>query len=129
MHVIVSTQGNCRWISGIFLDARDAELSLMSLPEQGDVRHALQAVPLTEFPFFILQDRSGFSFLDATEATRVIGTMAAPAPNAEPALFAILSEYRPDVAGRDEMGRLRHVHLDDDQLAELRKSGPLSLAR
>ncbi len=129
MHVIISTQGSRHWISGIFLDALDAEAAMTSLPAQGDIRHAVQAIVPMRFPFFILEDRAGLRFLDETEAAQTIATMPAPVPDAEPILFAILSEYQPDVAGRDEMGSLRHVHLDGARLAQLRESGPLALAR
>lgn len=127
MHVILSTRGPERWLSGIFRERNDAETRWASLPERDGTHHAIQAVSPTEFPFFIVEDGFGFTFLDPVEAMRVIDTMSVPAENAEPILFAIVSEYQPDLPGRDEMGSIRHVHLDGAHLAELRKSGPLAL--
>jgi len=129
MHVIVSTQGNRRWISGVLREAGDAAALCASLPRDGRVLHVVQAIGPTRFPFFILEATRGFSFLDPAEAAEALAVMPAPEPNAEPILFAILAEFRPDVAGRDEMGRLRHVHLDGDHIAALRREGPLSIAR
>jgi hypothetical protein len=128
MHVIVSTQDSRRWISGILLEARDAEALRASLPQDGRVQHGVQEVRPTQFPFFILETRSGFGFLDPLETAQFIAEMPDPKPEAEQILFAILSEYRPEVAGRDEMGRIQHVHLDSDHIAALRRSGPLSIA-
>ena len=53
--------------------------------------------------------------------------MATAVPNDAPILFAFLSEYHPDIPGRDEMGRIRHVHLDQERVAELRRHGLSSL--
>jgi len=127
MYVILSTRGSQRWLSGIFRDSQDAVTCRASLPQSDGVQDAVQAVSPTDFPFFIVEDSSGFSFLDAVEAMHLIRAMPAPAQDAEPILFAIVSEYQPDQPGRDEMGCLRHVHLDAAHLADLRKSGPLAL--
>jgi hypothetical protein len=128
MHVIVSTRGSRRWLSGVFRDARDAEAHCSSLPNDERVLHAVHGIGPTEFPFFVLEARSGFTFLDLVETEQVIAHMPAPDTDAEQILFAILSEYRPDIAGRDDMGRLRHVHLDQDHITNLRRLGPLSMA-
>jgi hypothetical protein len=128
MHVIVSTHAAQRWISGIFLNPVDAEACLASLRTNSSQHHSMESIGPSCFPFFIFQDRSGFRFLDLAEATELIASMSDPAPDAEPMLFAIVAEYRPDVAGRDEMGRLQHAHLDRECLEQLRTSGIRSLA-
>jgi hypothetical protein len=127
MHVIVSTRGNRRWLSGIFQHEAEAEECLAALRGDASTQHARESVAPTQFPFFVLEDEAGFRFLDPTEAARIVQTMAAPAPNREPILFAVLAEYRSDVVGRDEMGRMRHVHLDQERLTELREGGLSSL--
>lgn len=128
MHVIVSTQGFRRWISGVVVASGQAEALRASLPQDARIVHEVRSIYRGQFPLFILETASGFTFLDPVEAARAIAELPPPESNAGPILFAILSEYRPEVAGRDEMGRLRHVHLDEAHLAQLRKSGPLSLA-
>jgi len=127
MHVIVSSRASHRWLSGIFLRAEDAETSCLALQTDAGVSHAVRAVQPKQFPFFILEDDSGFTFLDPAEAARFIADAPAAVANAEPILFAIVDEYRPGIAGRDEMGSLRHVHLDERHLADLREFGPLSI--
>jgi hypothetical protein len=129
MHVILSTQGDRRWISGIFLDAQRARDYLSSDPADGSALHELQSISPAAFPLFILEDRSGFTFLTMEDAVAVVHAMTEPAENADPILFAIVAEYRPLVPGRDEMGRLRHLHLDGRHLEELRASGLESLTR
>lgn len=123
MYAIVSSRGPHRWLSGILLDRADAETSLAALVVQASTHHVLEAIPIAKFPLFVIEDRSGFRFLDAGGAADVIAVMPPPSVDGEPILFAILSEYRPDVDGRDEMGRLRHVHLDLERLDELRRAG------
>ena len=129
MHVILSTTGPRRWISGIFREPQDAHEWLTRLPSEGRVHHSLECILPTQFPFFILEDHSGFRFLDASDATRLVEFMPHAPPNADPILFAILAEFRPNVAGRDEMGCLPHVHLDQEHLAELREHGLRALTR
>jgi hypothetical protein len=113
MYVIVSTRGSRRWLSGVFRDAREAEACCSSLSNDERVLHTLHPIRPKQFPFFVLEARSGFTFLDPAEAEQAIAHLSAPDPGAEQILFAILSEYVPDVAGRDEMGHLPHVHLDE----------------
>jgi hypothetical protein len=127
MYAIVSSRGTRRWLSSIFLDSAEAETSMAALTAQASTRHVLESIPIAEFPLFVIEDPSGFRFLDAVEAAHAIAVMPAPRVNGEPILFAILSEYRPDVEGRDEMGRLRHVHLDHERLTDLRRLGLGSL--
>jgi hypothetical protein len=127
MHAIVSSNGTRRWLSGVFLDRAEAETSVAALAAQGSTQHVLESIPVAKFPLFIVEDHSGFRFLDAIGAGHAIAVMPTPPVDREPILFAILSEYRPDVDGRDEMGRLSHVHLDHEHLAELRRVGLCSL--
>jgi len=127
MYAIVSSRGTRRWISGVFLDRAPGETSLAALKVQASTAHVLEPTPVAAFPLFILEDHAGFTFLDAIGAADVIAAMPPPAVDGEPILFAVLSEYRPDVAGRDEMGRLRHVHLDNERIAEFRRVGLSSL--
>ena len=127
MYAIVSSKGSHRWLSGVFLEHAEAEASLAALPVQASTCHVLKSVPIAMFPLFIIEDRSGFRFLDAVGVIGALATMPPPPVDGEPILFAILSEYRPAIDGRDEMGRLRHVHLDHDHLADLRRLGLNSL--
>jgi len=123
----VSSKDSRRWLSGVFVDHARAEASLAALPAQASTRHVLEFTPIATFPLFIIEDRSGFRFLDASGVTRALAAMPPEPVHGEPILFAILSEYRPDVDGRDEMGRLRHVHLDLEHVADLRRLGLKSL--
>src|SRR6187549_2271606 len=100
MYVILSTRGTERWLSGIFREKQDAETYWASVPQCDGTQHAVQSVSPAEFPFFIVEDSSGFAFLDPMQAVQVIRTMSVPAENAEPILFAIVSEYQPDLPGR-----------------------------
>ncbi|RYZ08110.1 MAG: hypothetical protein EOO73_08585 [Myxococcales bacterium] len=109
------------------LDRAAAETSLAALDVQRSTHHVLESIPVATFPLFIIEDRSGFRFLDAIGAADVIATMRPPSVDGEPTLFVIFSEYRPEVDGRDEMGRLRHVHLDHDRIAEFRRAGLTSM--
>jgi hypothetical protein len=127
MYAIVSSKGSHRWLSGVFLEHAAAEASLGALSAQASTRHVLESIPIAMFPLFIIEDRSEFRFLDAIGVTNALARMPPPPVDGEPILFAILSEYRPEVDGRDEMGRLRHVHLDHDHLADLRRLGLTSL--
>jgi hypothetical protein len=127
MYAIVSSRGTHRWLSGVFLESVDAETSMAALAGQAPTQHVLEPIPIAKFPLFVIEDQSGFRFLDAVEAAHAIAVMPVPAVDGEPILFAILAEFRPDVDGRDEMGRLKHVHLDHERLTDLRRLGLSSL--
>lgn len=129
MYAIVSSTASHRWLSGVFLEEAAAVASLATLPTQASTRHVLESIPIALFPLFIIEDRLGFRFLDTIGVMDALATMPPPLVDGEPILFAVLSEYRPDVHGRDEMGRLRHVHLDHDHVADLRRSGLNSLTK
>ena len=100
-----------------------SHLALPALAAQPSTQHVLESFPIANFPLFVIEDQSGLRFLDAVEAAHAIDVMPAPPVDGEPILFAILTEFRPDVDGRDEMGRLRHVHLDHEHLIDLRRLG------
>lgn len=127
MHAIVSSNGTRRWLSGVFLDSADAETSVATLAAQSSTQHVIEAIPIAQFPLFVIEERSGFTFLDRLGAAHAIAVMPAPPIDGEPILFAITSEFRPKVEGRDEMGRLKHVHLDLEHLTDLRRLGLCSL--
>jgi hypothetical protein len=127
MYAIVSSSGIWRWLSGVFLERAAAEMSLAALEVEASTHHVLESIRVAKFPLFVIEDDSGFRFFDAIGAGEVLAAMPPPALNGEPILFILLSEYRPDVDGRDEMGGLRHVHLDQERIAELRRVGLRSL--
>lgn len=129
MYAIVSSRGIWRWLSGVFLERAAAEASLAALEVEASTHHVLESIPVAKFPLFIIEDGSGFRFFDAIGAGEAIAALPPPSVDGVPILFTLLCEYHPDVDGRDEMGRLRHIHLDHDRIAELRRVGLRSLTK
>jgi hypothetical protein len=98
------------------------------LPAGPGVRHELVDVPVAAYPVFALQTRGQFTFFGREAVSEVLGGMPDPPDGAEPAVFRFKADYCPTVPGRDELGRVWHVHLDAARLAELRRTGFEALA-
>ena len=62
MYVIEATNAKKRqWISGIFCDRAKAEAFFLSIPESARSFQRIIEIPVTRFPFFIVEDR-GFEY-------------------------------------------------------------------
>jgi hypothetical protein len=123
MRAIVTSQGERRWISGLFQAPEAARACFDELPVGASAQHAIVNVLVETYPVFVIEDRSGFAFLDREKADEVLRLMADPPENGEPILFMFRTDYRPLVPGRDELGRVWHVHLGAAELARVRLSG------
>jgi hypothetical protein len=107
-----------RWISGIFRMMSDAEAELHSIPDDNST-HVIVQIELDTFPFFIAENDE-FSFGDVEF---VLSKIRALKPIGEEqtvhmTVFAVTETFKPIKPGRDEMGRFKHWHIDDECLVE-----------
>jgi hypothetical protein len=108
MFVVVATKNQRRWISGIFQTRQqvDEYLAVLAADECG--HHLVASVDL-EFPFFVVEDATGFRFLKKQQITAESKRLPHDG-NRWFIAYRIEGKYRPSVPGADEMGSLPHHH-------------------
>lgn len=110
MFVIIASKGDRHWVSGVFESDAATHDYLAEIPQGERSNHAIQAACVT-FPFTIIEDRNGFRCLSNVEGQHELKRTADDgAADDWLIFFDIVGEYRPKVPGRDEMGRLPHMH-------------------
>lgn len=77
-------------------------------------------------PCYLAEDKMGFRPLSAAEAEDYVARLAVGAPDEDGVygnLYRLDGEFVPEVLGRDEMGRLPHIHLEAHHLALVERAG------
>lgn len=118
-----------RWVSGIFARACDARDYLQEIHDALRSKHVLLELQDLNYPVYIVEDSFGFQFMTAEAALEKI-RLCAPTANEDDCcmtLFRVDRDYRPQVAGEDEMGRLHHVHVDNETLGRVQRLGRAGL--
>lgn len=118
MFALLSTnEKSWKWISGIFVTEADADAEIQRIPHDQRHFHQKRAIGLDSFPLFIIEERD-FEFGDLGTVMRRLASVV-PAGDEDAIhfnVYALRSEFRPEVPGRDEMGRLLHWHVSDSTL-------------
>ena len=81
-------------------------------------------------PCYLAEDSTGLRPLSTSEAEAYVAGLRRCIPNADGVygdLYRLDGEFLPAVAGRDEMGRLPHIHLDARDLAYAARAGVAAL--
>src|SRR5699024_9671385 len=106
--------GRRAWLSGFFGSRRAAEEHFHRIPEDHKEFQEVIEVPVDRFPFYVLEDDSGFRFLNEAEAAAAVLRLEPQNRDSSenaPILYRIEEEWFPDKPGIDTMGVLWHVHL------------------
>ena len=108
-----------RWVSGAFLQQETANEAMGAISSQTATVHMLREVADLVFPLFIIE-RDGFEYQTPRETLSILRSVQpkGEADHVHLNLFFLPAEYMPEVPGRNEMGRLRHWHISDRELAE-----------
>lgn len=117
------------WVSGVFERESDAQAYLQEIPVAERSKHTLGELDGLQYPGYLVEDTEGFRFLTEQAA---VDDIRAHAPTADEdeccaTLYRFDRDYRPKVAGEDEMGRLKHEHIDNDVLARVQREGRAGL--
>lgn len=118
----VNTRG-WRWVSGVFLDWDTAAYELGGIPPQPGTSHAIVQTEAEQFPIFIIEN-NGFRYVGLPELLERLDALE-PRDDEDHVHFNVyaLSEcFKPEVPGRDEMGRILHWHITDSSSKEPRAS-------
>ena len=118
-----------RWVSGIFERAHDARDYLQEIPAPGRSKHILSQFYELNYPVYVVEDSFGFQLMTAEAALENIRKCAPTASEDDccMTLYRVDCDYRPRMAGEDEMGRLHHVHVDNETLRRAQRLGRAAL--
>lgn len=117
------------WVSGVFEHELAARDYLQDIPEAMRTQHVLRRLDDLHYPVYLVEDSAGFRFMREEAALDEIRTRTPTADDDDcrMTLYCIDHDYRPRVAGEDEMGRLAHQHIDNELLTRVRREGRASL--
>jgi hypothetical protein len=118
MYVIEATNAKkWQWISGIFRNRAEAEVFFLSIPESARSFRRIIEIPVTRFPFFIIEDR-GFEYGGLAFVRERLKKLVPSGSENNVLLnvYAVRQEFRPPVPGTDKMGELDHWHVTNFSL-------------
>ncbi|MBB4634077.1 hypothetical protein [Longimicrobium terrae] len=126
----IVSSGRLPYVSAIFRDEAVAEQYLAALPPAIRERSSTASRSDLTLPCYLAEDSAGFRLMSETEARDYLAETARTTPDPEGVygnLYRIDAELLPEVPGRDEMGRLPHIHLRADDLALAAEAGVAAL--
>ncbi|MBI4433756.1 hypothetical protein HY632_03210 [Candidatus Uhrbacteria bacterium] len=135
MHLVISTQGKRKWISGIFQDEAQAVAHRERLPEPLRTHTVIQSDALT-YPIAVIAyctpafHEHHFVAHAPEQAARELLRYALRTPQEQPhapsaqvpdTLFCCTDDWESSSSntGTDQMGFLPHIHLDPDHLSDI----------
>lgn len=118
-----------RWISGLFESEPIAQRYLQEISTAERDRHSLVALEALRYPVYLIEDSQGFRFMGAEAAVEALQGCQPVVDEDDccATLYRFDSDFRPDVAGADEMGRVAHQHIDNDALKSVQRDGVAGL--
>lgn len=120
MFAIVSTDNTKRrWISGVFEVISEAEKEISIITEVENNLHYIVDTDVSQFPVFVIENHD-FTF-GGIELVKENLHSCFPIGNDDFChfnIFIISEPYKPCEPGCDEMGRLMHWHVTDDDLLD-----------
>lgn len=124
MHIVVSKDFR-EFIAGVFSEKENAN-ELSSQISKLEYMKILYVE--LEYPFYITEDHSGFSFYSEREVNILIGGYIEDMGNHDEEwcytnLYRVESDLKPKIPGKDYMGLMPHHHIDNDTLSEIKDNG------
>lgn len=118
-----------RCVAGLFERESEARLYLQEIVEAERPKHKFIELDGVQYPVYLVEDSAGFRFLTEQAAVEDIRAHALTADDDEccATLYRFDRDYRPAVAGEDELGRLRHEHIDNETLRRVQRDGRAGL--
>jgi hypothetical protein len=126
----ILSSGRVPYVAAVLQDQAAAVRYLAELPAPVRERSAVGARADLAFPCYLAEDSAGLRPLSASEAEAYVAGLGRGTPNADGVygnLYRLDGEFSPKVAGRDEMGRLPHLHLEARDLAYAARAGVAAL--
>ncbi|BAY82719.1 hypothetical protein NIES267_22030 [Calothrix parasitica NIES-267] len=124
MNYIEAVSDNRKWISGIFLNEKDAENYFQLIPEDIRDGQRMKSVDLKEYPVYLVEAEE-YYFVDLNGVREAINKIQV-IQNCEYIyinIYEIKKDFIPENPGKDYMGMLKHVHIDNQYLERYRKFG------
>jgi hypothetical protein len=119
--VVVQSMGAC--LTSFIRDPRRSYLQEIPEPARHtytfwDLNHRSQTYPL-----YLIEDSEGLCFMTEEDAIDDIKEPTADDDDCSLTIYRFDRDYRPEVAGADEMGTINHAHVDNEDLARIKSEG------
>jgi hypothetical protein len=125
--IIHNTSTDRRWISGIFKERHRAIAYMESIPH--DIKPPkLREFRIDSYPVFLLEAKGvEFTLYKEVDIDEYINNIILDDGEDEDRLYANIyyleEDWQSSRPGTDSMGAIRHTHLDDRAVLEVRDSG------
>jgi hypothetical protein len=127
---LVLSAGRLPYVAAVLRDRGAAERYLAELPAAVRDRSEVISRDDLALPCYLAEDAAGLRPLSADEVLAYVVGLEQAVPNVDGVygnLYRLDGESLPKVAGRDEMGRLTHIHLEARDLAFAARAGVAAL--
>jgi hypothetical protein len=126
----IECAGRMPYLAGIVGSVDEATRVQAEMPPRVAHSSRVQCHDDLVWPCFIIESSGTFALCTAEEGTSHVAELARAGvldDDRRIAVYRIVEPFLPDVPGRDEMGRLPHVHLGATDAARIAASGIASL--
>lgn len=130
MIALIVSAGRLPYVAAVFRDREAAEHYLAELPVSVRERSSVAVRADLALPCYLAEDSAGLRPLSASEAAAYVAGLERGEQNVDGVygnLYRLDGEFLPEVPGRDEMGRLPHIHLEADNFALAERAGVAAL--
>ncbi|MNP38441.1 hypothetical protein D3C76_1319530 [compost metagenome] len=125
VYIVKALNGKYQWISGIFKEEKEVQKYLEIIPTDLKNYQKLIDLNIDNYPFYIIESENEFEYLVVDELIKKIDGIELIDDKNKVYfnIYLIDSDYKPNKAGTDYMGIIRHDHVTNDFIEWYKKKG------
>ncbi|MNI74485.1 hypothetical protein D3C73_1305710 [compost metagenome] len=125
VYIVKALNGKYQWISGIFKEEKEVQKYLEIIPTDLKNYQKLIDLNIDNYPFYIIESENEFEYLVVDELIKKIDGIELIDDENKVYfnIYLIDSDYKPNKAGTDYMGIIRHDHVTNDFIEWYKKKG------
>lgn len=118
-----SEEGPWVWLSGVFTDKREAQAYVDKMPMVLRSTQNIFRFSDLEFPLYLIESPYLMKFVNAKKLKKFLKSMRDHKKFKQCTIYKLEAPWQPSIPGTDEMGKLYHVHIDEEELECFMRSG------
>ncbi|MNN44486.1 hypothetical protein D3C81_1587790 [compost metagenome] len=125
VYIVKALNGKYQWISGIFKEEKEVQKYLEIIPTDLKNYQKLIDLNIDNYPFYIIESENEFEYLVVDELIKKIDGIELIDDKNKVYfnIYLIDSDYKPNKAGTDYMGIIRHDYVTNDFIEWYKKKG------
>ncbi|MNC47293.1 hypothetical protein D3C75_963460 [compost metagenome] len=125
VYIVKALNGKYQWISGIFKEEKEVQKYLEIIPTDLKNYQKLIDLNIDNYPFYIIESENEFEYLVVDELIKKIDGIELIDDENKVYfnIYLIDSDYKPNKAGTDYMGIIRHDYVTNDFIEWYKKKG------